>query len=150
VNLEPAHLQLRGDTDNAVNCLTNASANNGDYVDPAFGPLNFLPFQFLAGASNPLVQAGTISAGTDVLVSDSIATVPIYNSVAGTAPGTTVTVIGFVQLFLNSTGTETPPGSGQTTTTIINIAGCGTGVSAVQPILGNGASPVPVRLITPP
>jgi hypothetical protein len=32
---------------------------------------------------------------------------------------------------------------------IINMAGCGTG-SAAQPILGNGASPVAVRLISPP
>jgi hypothetical protein len=34
-------------------------------------------------------------------------------------------------------------------TRVINIAGCGTGASG-QPILGNGASPVAVRLITPP
>jgi hypothetical protein len=33
--------------------------------------------------------------------------------------------------------------------TIINMAGCGTGATGT-PILGNGASPVAVRLISPP
>ena len=152
VNLETSHNGLRSDTDNAVNCLTNAlsgTAGEADIVDPLSGPLQGLPFQFLAGTNNPLVQAGVISAGNDVLVSDSIATLPIFdNSVPLTS---TVTVIGFVQVLLNANGSQTAPGSGQTVTSVINIAGCGTGVPpAVQPILGNGASPVPVRLITPP
>lgn len=153
ISLEPAHNGLRNDTDNAINCLahtTTGTAGEGDTVDPASGPLSGLPFQFLAGTSNPLVSAGTIAAGTHVLVSDSIATLPIFDSsVPLTTPPAPVTVIGFVQLLLNSDGTQAVPGSG-VTTTVINIAGCGTGVPAVQPILGNGASPVPVRLITPP
>ena len=151
VNLEASHQGLRNDTDNAINCLTNAltgTALDADSVNLASGPPNGVPFQFLAGAQNPLVQAGTISPSAGVLVSDSVATIPIYNSAAATPP-TTVTVIGFLQLFLNSTGTQTSPGSGQTITTVVNIAGCGTTATG-QPILGNGASPVPVRLIAGP
>ena len=150
ISLEPTHNGLRSDTDNAINCLahtTSGTAGEGDTVDPASGPLAGLPFQFLAGTNNPLVSAGTVASGGHVLVSDSIVTLPIFDS---SVPLTTsVTVVGFVQLLVNSDGSETPPGSGQTKTTVINIAGCGTGVPAVQPILGNGASPVPVRLISP-
>jgi hypothetical protein len=59
-------------------------------------------------------------------------------------------------VFLNPLATSTmpyaPAGSAsqfEISTTIINMAGCGTGASG-QPILGNGASPVAVRLISPP
>jgi len=61
--------------------------------------------------------------------------------------------VGFVQLFLNPDGVATPnfgANNGRVNTNIINMAGCGTGAAAVPPILGNGASPVAVRLISPP
>jgi Putative Flp pilus-assembly TadE/G-like len=128
----------------AVNCLTHSAANSGDSIDPASVPP--LPFQFLAGADNPVVQAGAISEGTDILVSDSLVTVPVYNSNTS-APTGPVTIIGFVQLFLNPDGQATPV-NGHIRTTVINLAGCGTGASG-QAILGNGASPVPVRLVSP-
>jgi Flp pilus assembly protein TadG len=131
-------------TGSAVNCLTHSTANEGDSIDLASVPP--LPFQFLAGADNPVVQAGAISEGTDILVSDSLVTVPVYNSNTS-APVGPVTIIGFVQLFLNWNGQATPV-SGRIKTTVINLAGCGTGASG-QPILGNGASPVPVRLVSP-
>jgi hypothetical protein len=85
--------------------------------------------------------------GKDVLVSDSLVTVPVIDT-GGGAPGTTVTVIGFLQLFLNPTGAiMTPP---QIPVTVVNMAGCGTGATGTPPIFGNGASPVTVRLISPP
>lgn len=147
VNLETLHAQLHQDTANAVNCLTNASNSAADSVDTTSLPPT-APFQFLTGTANPLVQAGTISAGTDVLVSDSIVTLPIYDTGSPpTAASPRVTVIGFVQLFLNQDGNSANnPG---VSTRVINIAGCGTSATG-QPILGNGGSPVPVRLITPP
>jgi hypothetical protein len=150
ISLEPTHNGLRGDTDRAINCLahtTSGAAGEGDTVDPASGPLSGLSFQFLTGTNNPLVSAGIVASGAHVLVSDSIVALPIFDS---SVPLTTsVTVVGFVQLLVNSDGSETPPGTGQIKTKVINIAGCGTGVPAVQSILGNGASPVPVRLISP-
>src|ERR1035441_9401991 len=76
VNLEKVHGSLRPQTADAVNCLIHAStsARTADSVDPNFGPSSGSPFQFLAGADNPLVLAGTVPLNTDVLVSDSIVT----------------------------------------------------------------------------
>ncbi len=125
------------DTVAAVNCLTHATNNQGDQVDPA---ASVPPFQFLAGADNPI--PGT--AGKNVLVSDSLVTVPVFDSSGGVS--SSVNIIGFVQLFLNPDGNAA---TGPVNTTVINLAGCGTNASG-QPILGNGASPVAVRLISPP
>lgn len=134
------------ETAEAVNCLTHATANPGDadqvHLTTGSGP----PFQFLAGDDNSIPGA----AGNDVMVSSSLVTVPVFDS-TGTAPTSSVTIIGFVQLFLNPTGSRAPVGGvniGHVRTTVINIAGCGTGATG-QPILGNGASPVAVRLISP-
>lgn len=138
------HGGLRIQTANAVNCLTNNTNNEGDSIDLTSLPPS-APYQFLTGADNPLVQAGSIPAETDVMVSDSLVTVPIFDS--GVPLSSTPTVIGFVQLFLNQNGSAaSTPGI---STQVINVAGCGTRATG-QPILGNGASPVPVRLITPP
>ena len=83
------------------------------------------------------------------MVSDSLVTVPVFDSGSGTvAPSNPVTIVGFVQLFLSPAGMQNPP-NGFMRTTVINMAGCGTGASG-QAILGNGASPVAVRLISPP
>jgi Flp pilus assembly protein TadG len=132
------------ETADAVNCLTHAKTNEGDRVDPTYASP---PFEFLAGNDNPI----TGLAGNDVMVSDSLVTVPVFNSTTGMAPTNPVTIIGFVQLFLNPNGMATPTfgmNRGKVNTTIINMAGCGTGASGT-PILGNGASPVAVRLISP-
>ncbi|MBI3645073.1 MAG: hypothetical protein HY233_03810 [Acidobacteriales bacterium] len=87
--------------------------------------------------------------GKNVMVSDSLVTVPVFDSsVAWPPPGSppSVQVIGFVQLFLNPDG-EAAESSGQIKTTVVNLVGCGTTATG-QPILGNGASAVPVRLIS--
>ncbi|HYU47145.1 MAG TPA: pilus assembly protein TadG-related protein [Terriglobales bacterium] len=140
------------ETAGAVNCLTHSTTGGGDSVDTASPPSP--PFQFLAGADNPVVQAGTITAGTDILVSDSLVTVPVVNiPPSATTVTTPVQVIGFVQLFLNFDGADVPTSPpldlNHIQTKTINLAGCGTGATGT-PILGNGASAVPVRLVTPP
>jgi hypothetical protein len=155
VDLEKVHGGLRPETADAVNCLIHAStsATTADSVDPNFGPPLGLPFHFLAGADNPLVLAGTVPLNTAVLVSDSIVTVPIYDDGnLSSVPTPPVPIVGFVQVFLSATGTAIPnSGSnrGAMNAMVINIAGCGTGATGT-PILGNGASPVAVRLISPP
>jgi len=61
-------------------------------------------------------------------------------------PTSPVTVVGFLQVFINSAD-----GSDNINVTVLNIAGCGKGGGA--PVGSNpvaGASPVPIRLITPP
>jgi len=136
------------ETERAANCVTHASTNQGDQVDPM---VTSPPFQFLAGNDNPISGL----AGNDVMVSDSLVTVPVFDVGAGpppfSSPTSPVQIVGFVQLFLNPDGMAAPgfgPNRGKVNTTVINMAGCGTGASG-QPILGNGASPVAVRLISP-
>ena len=120
--------------------MTHALNNNGDAVDNTATPP---PFQFLAGTDNPVPGA----AGNDVTVSDSLVTVPVFDSGSGTVPPSNpVTIVGFVQLFLSPGGRQNPL-NGFIRTEVINMVGCGTSATG-QPILGNGASPVAVRLVT--
>jgi Flp pilus assembly protein TadG len=126
------------DTAHAVNCLTHTLADKGDSIDTLGGPNP--PFQFIGGLDNPVAGA----QGANILVSDSLVTVPVYDSSASLS--TSVQVIGFVQLFLNPGGTKAPPGGGPIDTRVVNIVGCGTSATG-QAVLGNGASAIPVRLI---
>jgi hypothetical protein len=142
-----------------VNSLTHstAAANSGDKVDTAVAtpPAGTEPFQFLAGAENPIVLSGAMAERTDVMLSDSLVTVPVIDTTPATWPPATypnnVQIIGFVQLFLNPTGVQAPA-SGHIHTQVINLVGCGDGAGGAtgQAILGNGASAVAVRLISPP
>jgi Flp pilus assembly protein TadG len=134
------------ETGDAVNCLTHAQDSNGDKYDNTGGPGP--SFQFIAGSDNPVPGI----AGNEVMVSDSLVTVPVFDVVDVTAPPPNpVTIIGFLQLFLNPTGTANPTNGavGSMRTKVINLVGCGTNPMGAQPILGNGASPVAVRLISP-
>ena len=142
---DTVHLDLNPDlnrktqTAHAVNCLTHTLADKGDRIDTASGPNP--PFQFIGGLANPVAGA----QGANILVSDSLVTIPVYDS---SAPlNTSVQVIGFVQLFLNPDGTKAPPGTGPIDTRVVNLVGCGANATG-QAVLGNGASAVPVRLVT--
>jgi len=140
-----AYVTRNSETSEAVNCLTHATGNHGDTVTSTGNPPN-APFEFVAGNDNPI----SALAGNNVMVSDSLVTVPVFNSTPGTPPTASVTIIGFAQLFLNPEGLRTPNGGGnvgRVKTTVINLAGCGT-VGSGTPIVGNGASPVVVRLIS--
>jgi hypothetical protein len=155
VNIDTSNYGARNtETADAVNCLTHATNNRGDTVLP-YPPV--APFQFVAGDDDPVVLSGALNAGADIMVSDSLVTVPVFNVQAGSglpcggAP-CPVQIIGFVQLFLNPQGTAAPDSgvnNGNVSTTVINLAGCGIGANGT-PIYGNGASPVAVRLISPP
>jgi len=138
------------DTVQAAECLTHYNGGlDADSIDSLATPSP--PFQFLAGNQNPDVLAGVMAAGTVVMASDSLVTIPVISNPPGT-PSNPVTVIGFLQVFLNSQSAPLPApppaGLNQIPATIINMAGCGTSTTG-QPILGNGASPVAVRLISP-
>jgi Flp pilus assembly protein TadG len=146
----PANGSRDADTVAAAECLIHyvTSPGDSDSIDTA---TTRPPFQFLGGIQNPVAGA----VGNDVMVSDSLVTIPVINNSSGT-PTNPVTVIGFLQVFLNPSASSTMPlpsppagANNQIPATIINMAGCGTGATG-QPILGNGASPVAVRLISPP
>ncbi|MGC2819284.1 MAG: hypothetical protein WA198_06345, partial [Candidatus Sulfotelmatobacter sp.] len=102
------------------------------------------PFVIREGSNSALSSAG-IGGGSQITSSPSIVSLPIYdNTTTLTALTTTpVTVIGFLQVFINSVDSAT----GNINITVMNVAGCGN--SATKPAVA-GTSPVPVRLITPP
>jgi hypothetical protein len=143
------------ETGTAVNTLTHSTGGGGDKVDTAVAtpPAGTEPFQFLAGAENPIVLSGAMADRTDVMLSDSLVTVPVIDTTTVWPPAAypQVQIIGFVQLFLNPTGAAAPA-SGHIHTQVINLVGCGDGAGGAtgQAILGNGASAVAVRLISPP
>ncbi len=145
-----------GDTSNGVKCLIHqgdvtdiTGATGQDYLNP-YGQPSSYPFQILAGSSNPIA----ILAGNPVSNSSSIVSLPIYdgNGTAGygnngtvNATGTTtVTFVGFLQVFINAVDPY-----GNIDVTVLNVTGCGNGTSPTgNPV--TGSSPVPVRLVTPP
>src|SRR5713101_8145705 len=109
VSIDTASYPTRdAETATAVTGMTHSNADEGDSVDDAAAPSP--PFQFLTGADNPVVLSGAVAAGRDVMVSDSLVTVPVINTPpwppASGFPS--VQIIGFVQLFLNSNGNATP------------------------------------------
>jgi Flp pilus assembly protein TadG len=143
----------RNDSANAAECLINADGAGADLgqdvlaPDPAGPPYNY-PFQINAGTKSALVTAGGLASGSQISSSPSIVSLPIYDNTAppligtGSAGTIPVTIVGFLQVFINSVGS-----SGNITVTVMNVAGCGNS-AASQPVYGT--SPVPVRLITPP
>ena len=126
-----------GDTATGVACLTNSTIGP-DVLTPAI-----YPFQITAGAGNPLSAQGVTGF---ITTSNSIATIPIYDSsptVPLTPPQPQVTILGFLQAFINSVD----PATGNINVTVMNVSGCSNAATA-QALAGT--SPVPVRLITPP
>jgi hypothetical protein len=142
-------------TADAVNCLTHATSTaipgGGDTVTSTNPPS--VPFEYVIGSQNPLALVTPSLANTNAMVSDSLVTVPVFDTTTYSSGTASVSIIGFVQLFLNPTGAaafDFGTTSGQISTTVVNLAGCGGTSSAAQPIIGNGASPVAVRLISGP
>jgi hypothetical protein len=130
---------------NATNANTSSPITNGqDYLDPAGTPYTY-PFQIKAGSNSALTAAG-IAKNSQITSSPSIVSLPIYdNRTSLTLLSTTpVTVIGFLQVFINSVDSAT----GNINVTVMNIAGCGDG--STPPPVALGTSPVPVRLISIP
>jgi Flp pilus assembly protein TadG len=126
---------------------------NGDAAAYCSAGAATLDSQLFAGSENPLVQSGTINLGDPISSSDSLVTIPVYDSSA--APPTTnrtnttavpVNVIGFIQGFITGVERGTGPKPGWIYMTIVNLSGCGTALSGPT-IVGDGISPVPVRLI---
>ncbi len=161
VNIDQTTVVTDQDTSTAVDTLAHTANNGGDNLDlnPAPPPGGTAPFQFQAGSDNPLVLSGALTAQSNLMVSDSLVTVPVIDVTTTNWPPTsttfpTVQIIGFVQLLLNPNGSSAsgsaPPY--HIVTQVINLVGCGTaatGGATGQPILGNGASAVAVRLISP-
>ncbi|SPF49975.1 exported hypothetical protein [Candidatus Sulfotelmatobacter kueseliae] len=139
------------DTSQGVQCLIdegspNTSQPDGqDTLNPYAAPSSY-PFQILAGSSNPLLGAG-LATGTPITSSASIVSLPIYDSTQNinTSGTTQVTVVGFLQVFINQVDQY-----GTMSVTVLNVTGCSNGQGQPVGTAVTGSSPVPVRLITAP
>ncbi len=127
--------KANGDTATATQCLIHQAAGQ-DVLDSTV-----FPFRIHAGLGNPMITNALITS------SNSIVTVPIYDDTPGafTVDQPAVTIVGFLQVFINSLDTT----SGNINVTVLNVAGCSNTATDSTPTV-SGTSPVPIRLITPP
>jgi len=127
-------------------CLIRATGDGPDMGQDTLDPSSY-PYKIRTGSANPL----GLSLDSVITSSNSIVSFPIYDSAPPAppinTPGTTlVTVIGFLQVFINSVNT----GNNSVNVTVLNVAGCGNGTNPTSNRAVSGTSPVPVRLITYP
>jgi hypothetical protein len=84
-----------------------------------------------------------ISGATPIATSDSIITVPLFDTTSFNPANPQVTIVGFLQLFVDYVG----GGTTDATAHIMNVVGCGSGTASNAVVSGGGTSPIPVRLI---
>jgi hypothetical protein len=130
----------------AGQCLIRATGSGLDKGQDSLDRSSYL-YKIEAGTANPL----GVSSGSVITSSSSIVSFPIYDSANdnGTFNGTgtsSVHIIGFLQVFINSVDT----GDNSVNVTVLNVAGCGNGTNPTASTPVSGTSPVPVRLITYP
>jgi hypothetical protein len=145
-SIQPITGNMVGPTEQGVDCLIHQGGSKNsptgmDVFDPA-------SWTITAGSANPYGLSGAISQ------SDSMITIPIYDGTV-LCPGsscpstTTVTIIGFIQLFV---AYEDGSNQGNVYTYVMNVSSCtagsgGGGGSGTTTVSTGGSSPVPVRLI---
>ena len=139
-SINPSRQQL---AENGLQCLihTTGGSNQQDTLDPS---------KFVSGTGPVLISPGPYSQSlyglqsTDLMAtSDSIITVPLFDNSRSQLPAT-VTIVGFLQLFVRDVGSGAQ--SGDFTTIILNISGCGQAMGSGG-ISGGGISAIAVRLI---
>ncbi len=146
-----------GPADQGIDALIHASSNgpgNGQDTITLNSNASLPPFTITGGANNPNPAAW----GKTIVYSDSIVTTPVYNGGPLIPGGSTVTVVGYMQMFIQYVVHN--GNSDNITAIIMNVSGCGNrggtcgaggggGSGTGGTISGGGASPVPVRLIQP-
>jgi len=151
--LDPEFQGASSDLALGTECLIHASGplmgQGQDSLDWNTAPFPNGPPKITAG-SGPQI-------GNNVSTSSSIVTIPILDTsnTISTTPPNLVTVVGFLQAFVNQVKDLDPAGNshhGDVSITVLNVIGCSqTPNTGIPPAIGgNGASPIPVRLITPP
>jgi hypothetical protein len=118
-----------------------------DILNPAFannGLMQIQPGSYSQARYN-------VAQGSLISTSDSIITVPLFDPKSLHQGTQTVTVVGFLQLFVKDVGKKPqPPNPGpppDMNAYILNIIGCGNSLTAGSAVSGGGASAIPVRLI---
>jgi len=146
--LTTANGKTLGPTNQGVDALINANGdrlNQGqDSIDTSVGP----PFAITGGANNPN-PALVGKTFFDYSESPSVVTVPVYTGNALPPGGTTVTIIGYLQVFIKDADHNKT--SDNIDVVILNISSCGGappgGSGGTPPIIAAAGSPVPIRLI---
>jgi hypothetical protein len=145
---QPETGNMVGPTIHGVDCLINQDGNTGqDILDPD-------TLLITGGSNNP----NPALRGKPTTVSSSVCSIPVYDGIplcSGQSCGTTVKVIGFMQVFIQR---EDPKDQGTVEAYILNVGGCGSAAGGGSPPGGGGnpgstggsASFVPVRLVQNP
>jgi hypothetical protein len=154
VNVNPNTGTMLAETTAGTQCLihTDDHGNPPNSCTTDADPDCFLtgpPVSISGGLSNPnpAMRVPNISR------SDSVVTVPIFdyqNPANNPCPGGvcgTATVIGFLQLGIQSISLPPAAGppAGQIGAVVLNAVGCA--ASGAPPVSGGGVSPIPVRLV---
>jgi Putative Flp pilus-assembly TadE/G-like len=154
-----------GPADKGIESLIHATSQGlsqgQDTINVAGGTT---PFPMFAGSNNPLVKAGVIASGAQVIQSDSLVTVPVYDGAVLTPGGSTVTVVGYLQMFITDVihnanddiidGIITNvmscgAGSGGTCGPGGNAGAGGGGSGTSGTVTAGGAGFAPIRLVHP-
>lgn len=147
--LTTANGKILGPTNQGVDALINANGdrlNQGqDSIDTTVGP----PFAITGGANNPN-PALVGKTFFDYSQSPSVVTVPVYTGNLLPPGGTTVTIVGYMQVFIKDANHNAS--SDDVDVVILNISSCGGappggGGGVTPPIIAAAGSPVPIRLI---
>jgi len=137
---------------------TNSNSQNCDSVDSiAVNASNTPPLTITAGPGNPFFPSGA-----QITQSASVVTVPVFDGATVNPGGATVTIVGYLQLFIQSIHHGGGGGGGQDdfiTATIMNASSCGhgggscgtggSGQGSGGAVSGGGAGFIPVRLVHP-
>ena len=137
-----------GPAQDGVQCLIHQNPGNGQDIlngNVLPGALSY-PLEIQVGNNHPLRGTPLLAVNDYISTSDSLVTVPVYNS-GPAAPTSPVTIIGFLQLFIvQAFPGGGGPKAGEFQVTVVNVAGCGSSATGT-PIYSSASSPLAVRLV---
>jgi Putative Flp pilus-assembly TadE/G-like len=141
---------LGGPNPSSIECLTNATALGGGQGQDELDNLGW--------PSKPFVIRPRGGGPPYTATSSSVVSIPLIDPTTFPSTPGAVTVVGFLQAFINcvedgtNAGCGTGTGSntaGDINITVLNVVGCSNNPNANPPVVGGtGASAIPVRLIS--
>lgn len=150
---------LHSETAQGAECLLGVASPNGTGPEGSAPGLDQDTLNYPGGwpTGPPTVTMNRAPQnGSVVSTSNSIVTIPIIDNQPLSQINRDVTVVGFLQGFINFVGYDTGVGSpnanyGDLNITVMNVIGCSQTPNGSPPVVGgNGASTIPVRLISTP
>jgi hypothetical protein len=137
-----------GATQEGLQCLIHTTSTGSPLGVAEQDSLD--PTNFAAGTGPAQISPGSFSqsrynipGNSLIATSDSIITVPIFAVPLSMPSNHQLTVVGFLQIFVDYVGTGRNDINGH----ILNVVGCGSTTASGAAVSGGGVSPIPVRLI---